>query len=130
MNDSTEQVMKAWQPRQPSRGLRSRIFATEPAAAEVLRAPLDWASFTRWLVPALGCFVVFAGMALDPSTQVHGSFATPTSHQIAYSIEAGRTGWGGDKNTIPAKNLEWTVGQPSRSSSHSFVGSGTNSLRK
>ena len=130
MNDSTEPLMKAWQPRQPSPGLRRRIFATEPEPAEFRRGPLDWAGFTRWLVPALGCFVVFTGMALDPSTQSPGSFATPSAQQVAYSIEAGRTGWGGAKNTVPAKNLEWTVAQPSRSSSDSFVGSDTNSLRK
>ena len=122
--------MKAWQPRQPSPGLRQRIFATEPAAVELRGAVGNWADFTRWLVPALGCFVVFAGMALDPSVQKGGAFAAPAAHQVAYSIEAGRTGWGGDKNTIPAKNLEWTVSQPSRSSSDSFVGSDTNSLRK
>src|SRR5687767_1987333 len=123
MNDSTEQVMKAWQPRQPSPALRKRIFATEASAVEVRRAPMDWADFTRWVVPALGCFMVFAGMALDPSMQASGGFAAPSTHQVAYSIEAGRTGWGGAKNTVPAKNLEWTVAQPSRSSSDSFVGS-------
>ncbi|HUS34423.1 MAG TPA: hypothetical protein VM680_03630 [Verrucomicrobiae bacterium] len=122
--------MKAWQPRQPSPALRARIFATETQPVEFCRAPLDWADFTRWLVPALGCFVVFAGMALDPSMQATGAFATPSTHQVAYSIEAERTGWGGAKNTVPAKNLEWTVAQPSRSSSDSFVGSDTNSLRK
>ena len=130
MNDSTEQVMKAWQPRQPSAALRRRIFATEAQPVEVRRAPLDWAGFTRWMVPALGCFVVFTGMAFDPSTQVRSGFSTPSTHQVAYSVEAERTGWGGAKNTVPAKNLEWTVAQPSRSSSDSFVGSDTNSLRK
>ena len=128
MNDSTEQVMKAWQPRQPSPALRRRIFAAEPV--EFSRAPLDWAAFTRWLVPALGCFLVFAGMALDPSTHVPGSFARPSSQQVAYSVEAERKGWGGAKNTVPAKSLEWTVARPSVSSSDSFVRSDTNSLRK
>lgn len=130
MNDSTEQVMKAWQPRQPSPGLRQRIFATEPQPVEIRGGHVDWASFTRWLVPALGCFVVFAGIALDPSIQTRGAFAAPSGHQVAYSIEANRTGWGGAKNTVPARSLEWTVAQPSRSSSDSFVGSDTNSLRK
>ena len=128
MNNSTEQVMKAWQPRQPSPALRRRIFAAEPV--EILRAPLDWAAFTRWLVPALGCFVVFTGMALDPSMQATGSFTTPAGQQVAYSVEAERKGWGGAKNTVPVKNLEWTVSGPSVSSSDSFLGSDTNSLRK
>ena len=120
--------MKAWQPRQPSPALRRRIFAAEPV--EILRAPLDWAAFTRWIVPALGCFVVFTGMALDPSMQPRGSFTTPAGQQVAYSVEAERKGWGGAKNTVPVKNLEWTVSGPSVSSSDSFLGSDTNSLRK
>ena len=128
MNDSTEQAMKAWQPRQPSQALRKRIFAAEPV--ELTRTPLDWAAFTRWVVPALGCFVVVTGMALDPRTPVPGGFRAPTTQQVAYSVEAERKGWGGDKNTVPAKSLEWTVSSPSASSSDSFVGTDTNRLRK
>ena len=102
MNDSTEQVMKAWQPRQPSAALRRRIFATEPQPVEIRRAPLDWAGFTRWMVPALGCFVVFTGMAFDPSTQARSGFATPSTHQVVFSwaptvessSRASRTGGG------------------------------------
>ena len=115
-------------------GPRASAAASAPGVAGSVpgpvRAPLDWAGFTRWMVPALGCFVVLTGMAFDPSTQVRSGFATPSTHQVAYSVEAERTGWGGAKNTVPAKNLEWTVAQPSRSSSDSFVGSDTNSLRK
>src|SRR5687767_13779885 len=128
MNDSTEQLVKAWQPRQPSPALRRRIFAAEPA--ELSRAPVNGAGFTRWLVPALGCFVVFTGIALDPSMQVPGSFAPPAGQQVAYSVEAVHKDWCGAKNTVPANNFEWTVSQPSVSSSDSFAGSVTNSLHQ
>src|SRR3954464_12573318 len=130
MNDSTEQVMRGWQPRQPSAGLRKRIFAAETAPLEA-RSPLDWAGFTRWLVPAMGCCVVVMGIALDPSTDIPTGAKEPVvGQQVAYSLEAGRKGWGGSKNTIPKKNLEWTFGFRSSSSSDSFVGSDTNKLRK
>jgi len=131
MNESTEQVMRGWQPRQPSPGLRKRIFASDRAPVEFARAPLDWAGFMRWLVPAMGCCVVVAGIALDPSTNIpSGAKAPVVAQQVAYSVEAGRKGWGGSKNTVPKKNLEWTFGFRSSSSSDSFVGSDTNMLRK
>jgi hypothetical protein len=123
--------MRGWRPCQPSAELRKRIFASEGAPVEFARAPLDWAGFMRWLVPAMGCCVVVTGIALDPSTNLpSGARETMGTQQVAYSLEAGRKGWGGSKNTIPAKNLEWTFAQRSSSSTDSFVGSDTNMLRK
>jgi hypothetical protein len=131
MNDSTEQVMRGWRARQPSVELRKRIFASEAAPLEFRRATRDWTAFTRWLVPAMGCCFVLTGMALDPSTDISAGARQPVmSQQVAYSVEAGRKGWGGCKNTVPAKNLEWTFGFRSSSSTGSFVGSDTNKLRK
>jgi hypothetical protein len=130
MNDSTEQLMKAWQPRQPSPSLRRRLFAPEaPSPVEFARAPLDWAGFTRWLVPALGCFTILMGIALDPTTRIPaGAMAPLASQHLTFAMAEGH----GDcvKNTIPAKNLQWTFGAPSRSSSDSFAGADTNRLRK
>ena|ERR1044071_3159484 len=130
MNDSAEQLMRGWQPRQPSAGLRKRIFASEPAPIKVRRAAVDWAGITRWLMPAMGCCFVLAGIALDPSTNVPVGARQPVGQQVAYSVEAGRKGWGGSKNTVPARSLEWTFGLRSSSSTDSFVGSDTNMLRK
>jgi hypothetical protein len=123
--------MRGWQPRQPSAGLRKRIFAPEMAPLEARRAILDWAGFARWLVPAMGCCCVVVGIALDPSTDIPTGAKQPVvSQQVAYSLEAGRKGWGGSKNTVPKKNLEWTFAFRSSSSTDSFVGSDTNMLRK
>lgn len=121
--------MKAWQPRPPSPGLRKRIFVTEPNRAEFARAPLDWAGFMRWMVPALGCFTILVGIALDPNTRIPAGAMGPIAGQhLSFAMVEGH----GDcvKNTIPTKNFEWTFGQRSPSSTDSFVGSDTNMLRK
>ena len=89
------------------------------------------AGFMRWLVPALGCCVVVIGIALDPSDDIPSGAREPVGEQqAAFSVEAGRKGWGGYKNTVPKKNLEWTLAFRSSSSTDSFVGSDTNMLRK
>jgi hypothetical protein len=129
MNDSTEQLLKAWPLRQPSPGLRQRIFVSKPDAAEFARGPLDLAGLMRWLVPALGCFVILMGMALDPTTHIPSGALGPLAGQhMSFAMAEGH----GDcvKNRIPAKTFEWTFGQRSSSSSDSFVGSDTNMLRK
>ena len=122
--------MRGWQLRQPSAGLRKRIFAPESAPLETRRAVLDWAGFMRWLVPAMGCCCVVIGIAMDLSTDIPTGVRQPVGQQVAYSVEAGRKGWGGSKNTVPKKNLEWTFAFRSSSSTDSFVGSDTNMLRK
>jgi hypothetical protein len=69
------------------------------------------------------------GIALDPTTNVPARTPGPLSGQhIAFAMAEGQ----GDcvKNAIPNKNLQWTFGQPSPSSSPSFVGSDTNKLRQ
>jgi hypothetical protein len=83
----------------------------------------------RWLVPALGCCTILMGIALDPTTNIPAGAMGPLAGQhVAFAMAEGH----GDcvKNTVPAKNLQWTFGQPSRSSSASFVGSDTNRLRQ
>jgi hypothetical protein len=92
---------------------------------------MDWAGFMRWLVPALGCCVVVTGIALDPNDDIPSGLKQPIGgQQVAYSVEAARKGWGGYKNTIPARNLEWTFAWRSSSSTDSFMGTDTNMLRK
>ena len=121
--------MKAWRPRPASRGLRGRIFASEPDRNEFARGPLDLAGFMRWLVPALGCCTIIMGIALDPTTNIPAGAMGPLAGQHAtFAMAEGH----GDcvKNTVPTKNLQWTFGQPSPSSSASFVGSDTNRLRQ
>jgi hypothetical protein len=124
--------MRAWQPRPASPGLRKRIFASDPAPiVEFARIPLDWAGFLRWLVPALGCCVVVVGIALDPSDTVPSASKQPiVGQQVDYSVEAMRKGWGGYKNTVPARSFEWTFAWHWSSSTDSFMGTDTNMLRK
>src|SRR6476646_2815294 len=101
MNNSTERLMKAWRLRQPSPALRKRIFASDTADVEFARSPLDWAGLTRWLVPALGCFAILLGMALDPRTRIPAGAMAPLAGQHAsFAMAEGHGDW--IKNNVPA----------------------------
>ena len=131
MNNSTEQTMKAWQPRRPSPELRARIFVSEELATTPASAPVefDWAGLTRWLAPAVGCFALLIGMSGNPETRLPlGSIGSISGQELAISIAAGHRDF--PKNNVPSKSLEWTFGAPSSSSNDSFTGSETNTLHK
>src|SRR5689334_14437031 len=120
MNDSTEQMMKGWRPRQPSPGLRNRIFASDAASTPTTAAlrVFDLASLMHWLVPALGCFVLVTGTLNHPD--FHTSLSARESN-LASAVVYG-------VNKVPATTLEWTFGQPSISSNDSFLRTETNTL--
>jgi hypothetical protein len=131
MNDSTERILKAWKLRQPSAELRSRIFAseTEAAPAVALSAPgsafawafpaFDWAGLFRWLVPAMGCFVLAGGAWLEPSFPAHAASPTVTPDQYLAMADSAHTDF--PRNNVPATTLNWTFGRASSSSNGSFV---------
>lgn len=50
--------MRRWTPRRPSAELRARIFGAPSAGPAAVRAFSD---FSRWLVPAAGCFLLAVG---------------------------------------------------------------------
>src|SRR6186997_2051772 len=56
--DSNEDQYRKWIPRRPSPELRQRIFGKPALAGAAARTISD---FSRWLVPAFGCFVLVVG---------------------------------------------------------------------
>jgi hypothetical protein len=133
MNDSIEQTMKAWRPSQPSRGLRSRIFAEEATSQVVDERPaFDLALLTRWLVPAVGCFLILAA-SVEPETQVRpeaGSLSL-SRDRLAYSAMASANRDVNQKNSVPATSMERSFGQRAPfNNADSFAGSETNTLSK
>src|SRR5215210_2229171 len=98
MNDSIEEAMKAWRPRPASPGLRSRIFAPEADEAAFEARPLELATLMRWLVPALGCFVLVAGSFGEQEIKIPaGALAPLAGQQMAFSAAEGHSGW----NNLP-----------------------------
>jgi hypothetical protein len=118
-------MMKQWQPRPPSPGLRSRIFASEPKAAAFEKRPLDFATLTRWLIPAMGCFIMVTGSLRDRPMATPQSTGPLSGQLLAFSMGSAL-----EHNNIPATTLEWTFGRPSSSSSDSFIRTETNTLSK
>lgn len=122
--------MKGWQPRQPSPGLRNRIFAPEAARAEMAGGggvldsalPFDWASLTRWLVPAVGCFIMMTATLTDPDVPLPDGSRPLSEGRAPVAIA-----W---HNNAPATTLEWTFARPSSSSNDPFVRTETNTLIK
>lgn len=130
MNDSTEEMMKEWRLRQPSAGLRSRIFAPETAKSRatlvVADRPFGFTMLMRWLVPAVGCFVMVT-TALTHSELPVGRLTEPLSgQQLAFSTATRHT----SMNNVPATTVEWTFGRASSSNNDSFVRMVTNTLIK
>lgn len=117
--------MRAWRLRQPSAELRSRIFAAEPAPEVALIRPLDWPAFTRWLVPAMGCFLLATATLRERPVRAAGPMGDLSTQMLAFSMGSAL-----EHNNIPATTLEWTFGRPSTSSSDSFIRTVTNTLSK
>lgn len=121
--------MKQWRPRPASEGLRSRIFASEQKIARD-EAPegLAWHGMMRWLVPALGCFLLATASFVGPDAPVATRKGSLEEQRMAVSLVSAATDF--NKNSVPATTLEWTFGQRSSSSSDSFPGAETNLLSK
>jgi hypothetical protein len=121
--------MKEWRPRQPSAGLRSRIFASEAAGSvAVFSDPaFAWGGLMRWLVPAMGCFVLATASLRQPELRIPSGALEPLGRQqLAFSKASGHT----SMNNVPVTNVEWTFGRSSSSNSDSFVRTETNTLIK
>jgi len=116
--------MKALRPRPASVELRKRIFAEE--AEETCQAGA-WRSqdLMRWIVPAVGCFLLATSSLMHAPVNAQGSRGSISEQQLAFSLGAGL-----EHNNVPATTLEWTFGAPSASSNDSFIRTETNTLRK
>ena len=124
--------MGSWTPRQPSPGLKARLFpqpAAEPLAGRAvdqtgtmaeLTVPDVWALAWRWLTPAMALFIAaVVSLHLNPRTwtQLIASPSTPLVAVVAlnspdlaayYSARdhSGHNAWG-------VATFDWTNGGPS-----------------
>lgn len=105
--------MRTWTPRRPSPELRARIFSKPPApaieaVAETVR------SFSRWLVPAFGCFLLVAGgLAQRPDDHIifaDGAELLGVHNGGNSRVMLAETRQHCEKNAIPAKLLEYHLG--------------------
>lgn len=117
--------MKAWQPRRASQELRRRIFAFE--AAEPAEIDFSVRDFSRWLVPAMGCFLMVAATLVNPQPHAVTAQAGALGDQaMAFSIAAHHSG----VNNTPARTLEWTFARAASNTGDSFSPSETNQLTR
>ena len=120
-----EAQLRSWAPRRPSASLERRLFARQPAAAE-----LPAAFHVSWLPPALAALVL-AGLFLNShnGTAIGSSNSVPVvamilSNQSAAAYLPGsfeRT-----ENRLPAEAYEWTV----RGGATSVISAVLNSRRR
>ena len=121
MSDWNPLELRKLTPRRPSPELRARIFASDsqPAAA----IGFDLRELTRWIVPAVGCFLL---VMASLSTHLHPRYgiALAETNFVLPSLNEERAGvippsrtQHSMMNSIPAKTLEWNFGPKSAATS-------------
>jgi hypothetical protein len=118
--------LRRWKPCPPSPDLRARIFAAEPHAEGAIA--FDLRDLTRWIVPALGCFLLVMANVSN-HLQPRSSLELAGSKLVlpGFSSESGTmplpdsTGHSGI-NAFPAK-LEWQVATRPATAAVESVGS-------
>ena len=101
-------------PRRPSPELRARIFGVEPQPAAAIR--FDLGELTRWIVPALGCFLLVMASLSSHLHPRYGLELAATNFVLPSLTEEGPTQLPPSStkhsvmNSIPAKTLEWNFG--------------------
>ncbi len=105
---------RKWKPRQPSPELRARIFATQPSVPSTIA--FDLRDLTRWIVPAVGCFMLAMG-SLSDRWHVRTSmdadsaqFVLPSLHEESAGQFPPSSTEHSVMNNIPTKTLEWSIG--------------------
>lgn len=108
--------MRRWTPRQPSPELRARIFGVQaPVQIPVQAAARTLGDFSRWLVPAFGCFLlVVGGLSQRVSDPLGGS--AETNWLGAQSggnsrIMLAQSRQHSEINAIPATRMERSIGR-------------------
>jgi hypothetical protein len=125
--NSLETQLRTWKPRQPSPELRERIFAPHAVvrasipggtAAPVGEVPIRVGELFRWLVPALGCFLLVAA-TLSTRNPVHEpprfngtNFTLAQANSEEASLIFAQHPDHSDINAVPERHFEWSVGIP------------------
>jgi hypothetical protein len=98
-------LLPAWKPRQPSAGLKERIFAARPSAPEAR-------SFWNLLVPAMACMmlsllVLNSSSPLAPGRLSHNSMGNLVLSNLSYSAYAAG-GAQDPQNHLDSVTFDWT----------------------
>jgi hypothetical protein len=115
MSDWNPLDLRKWKPRRPSPELRARIFGSETQTSGVVA--FDLRELTRWIVPAMGCFLLVLG-SLSSHLQPHygidlaaTNFVLPSLDDDAVaSVPPSSSTKHSVMNSIPAKTVEWNFG--------------------
>ena len=128
LNPLNQTDWQNWKPRQPSPKIYSRIFGHEPE----VNLAVQFRDFSRWLVPAFGCFLLAlaslsthsparfsltkagTNMVLPPLTAKFSAATIPGAQQHS------------GVNSYPARSYEWNFG--SRASTTSSAISTANAI--
>jgi hypothetical protein len=121
MNDlnSLETHLRTWTPRPPSPEVRARIFdGASHSAASLSVYPKPALELYRWLIPALGCFLlVLATLANRNPSREYVRF-TGTNFVIAQAnnndadLLLSQHLDHSDINAVPKRHFEWNVATP------------------
>lgn len=109
-----ENQLKDWKPRGPSPELKKRIFTAPAATVPEAGVTFSLSDFTRWLAPAMGCFML-AVATLDPGTTqpfLIGSTndLLPESNKARYSAYVAARMFHSEMNSVPVTRVEMNFG--------------------
>jgi hypothetical protein len=115
------QPLRKWKPRQPSPEVYRRIFGREPEPV----ISLDFRDLSRWLVPAVGCFLLVMGSLSTHLPARYSQMAATNLVLPALTRESPAAALPGalahsEVNSYPAKSYEWSFG--ARTSTAASVG--------
>lgn len=103
--------MRKWTPRRPSPDLRARLFGAPPLSQSAVRT---LGEFSRWVVPAFGCFLLVIGGLSQrlPDARMFGlergrADAEAGSKSRFMFAEARQHS---EINAIPVKHLQYSLG--------------------
>ena len=104
----SEDQLRRWTPRRPSPELRARLFGKPALARDAVRTVSD---FSRWLVPAFGCFVLVMGGLSQRFTGEHAfqretNVLGPAAGSSRFMLAEARVH--SEINAVPVKHLHYS----------------------
>jgi hypothetical protein len=122
MNDwnRLENQLRSWKPRQPSPGLKARLFPNGSAGVE---SELSWATALHWFAPALAVLCLSTFMLARPP----GNFTVPSALSLVSCDYVAAAP--GDHNIWPRATFDWTNSSGSTSTTPSLDFLSTNNSK-
>jgi hypothetical protein len=99
--------LRRWTPRRPSPDLRARVFGR---GALIRSAALALSEFSRWVVPAFGCFVlVVGGLSRGPArVALEGEASSWSAGRERIMLAEARQH--SEINAVPVTRMEQRIG--------------------